>query len=166
MAHLIISCGVPGSGKSTFLNRVFGNKPGENSRYKIVSRDEIRFSLLKPNEPYFAKENETWLKFVREIQSGLDQGLTVIADATHLGGGARHKLLKALRLNGVQLTAIYFDISLETCLERNDMRRGTRAYVPPEKVEQMFHSYSKPRFNEGFTVIFRVDENGEIVKEV
>ena len=58
---LYISCGVPGSGKSTFLKN--HTKPNE----AIISRDEIRFNLLKDGEDYFSHENEVFDKFVDNI---------------------------------------------------------------------------------------------------
>ena len=48
---LYISCGIPGSGKSTFLKKHFG--PDE----LIVSRDDIRFQVLGEAEEYFSLDN-------------------------------------------------------------------------------------------------------------
>ena len=53
--------GAPGSGKSTFARKRF-----PNARY--ISRDEIRFSVLKPDEDYFSKEKLTWKMFIDAIQ--------------------------------------------------------------------------------------------------
>ena len=74
---LYISCGVPGSGKSTFLNKIKGKDE------VIVSRDEIRFSLLKPGENYFAHEEEVFRLFCNKIADYIKQGKDVYADATH-----------------------------------------------------------------------------------
>ena len=53
MRNLFVMVGVPGSGKSTFLKENFEGK----GNVKIVSRDAIRFSFVKPDEPYFSKES-------------------------------------------------------------------------------------------------------------
>ena len=51
MKRIYILMGTPAAGKSTFLKKI---KNG-----LIVSRDAIRFSLLKEGEDYFAHETET-----------------------------------------------------------------------------------------------------------
>jgi len=52
MADVYIMCGCPGSGKTTWLKDHV--KPGS----AIISRDAIRFSLLKEGEDYFSHEEE------------------------------------------------------------------------------------------------------------
>ena len=44
--------GAPGAGKSTFIKN---NKDKLCGSVNIVSRDEIRFSLLKDGDEYFSK---------------------------------------------------------------------------------------------------------------
>ena len=50
---LYILSGCPASGKSTF-----GKKMSKITGIPIVSRDEIRFSLLKDDEDYFSHEED------------------------------------------------------------------------------------------------------------
>ena len=52
MSTLYVMCGVPGCGKSTWCK----NNVPEDAVY--VSRDEVRFSMLKPTDAYFSKEQE------------------------------------------------------------------------------------------------------------
>ena len=47
MANLFIMMGAPGAGKSTFIK----NLKGESGI--PISRDKIRFSMVKENEPYY-----------------------------------------------------------------------------------------------------------------
>ena len=54
---LYIMCGPAGCGKSTFLNNC-ATKISEGCA--IVSRDEIRFNMLKDDMSYFAKEKEVF----------------------------------------------------------------------------------------------------------
>lgn len=51
MRELFIICGVPGSGKSTFLRNYV-----KESSSVVISRDAIRFSLLKEDSDYFEYE--------------------------------------------------------------------------------------------------------------
>ena len=57
MANLFIMMGAPGAGKSTFIK----NLKGESGI--PISRDQIRFSMVKEDEPYFSKEKEVYKEF-------------------------------------------------------------------------------------------------------
>ena len=88
---LYISCGIPGSGKSTFLKSHIA--PTE----RIVSRDEIRFSLLKEGEEYFSHEDEVWDIFIHTIADSINNGINTYADATHLTQKSRSALFYQLK---------------------------------------------------------------------
>ena len=60
--NLYLLAGVPGSGKSTWLKQ---HAP-DNSI--IISRDQIRFSLLQDGEDYFAHESEVFFEFINQIK--------------------------------------------------------------------------------------------------
>ena len=59
---LYLMMGCPGSGKSTYLKTRFSQRP-----LAVISRDEIRFSMVKENEEYFSRENEVYAEFIRQI---------------------------------------------------------------------------------------------------
>lgn len=156
---LYISCGTPGSGKSTFLNEM------KEKDEIIISRDNIRFSMLKPGEEYFAHEKEVYSKFLNEITLSIRKGINVYADATHLNEKSRYLLLSNLKRRGChpsEINAIYFNVPLNTCLERNEYRKGTAAYVPPDRLREMFSSFSPPQKYEGFNNIWEVDSEGDV----
>lgn len=156
---LYISCGIPGSGKSTFLKEIKGEDE------VIISRDEIRFSMLKPGEDYFAHEHEVYMKFLQEITKNIREGHNVYADATHLNEKSRYALLSQLHHRGCnqsETNAIYFDVPLSTCLERNECRLGAAAYVPPEQVKRMAQQFVPPQKYEGFKNIWSVNVDGDV----
>lgn len=155
---LYISCGVPGSGKTTFLNEF------KNDNEVVISRDNIRFSLLKDGEDYFTHEREVYAKFVDAITKNIRNGINVYADATHLNYASRKKLTDALLKAGCQpvdVQAIYFDIPIDICLKRNEKRAGTKAYVPRGVIRRMFESLSYPI---EFSHVWIVDEKGKVSK--
>ena len=156
---LYICCGVPGSGKSTFLNEMAD--PSE----KIISRDNIRFSLLKPGEDYFSHEKEVYSTFVKSITDSINNGFNTYADATHLNEYSRYKLFHALKNRGchpLKKVAIYFEVPLNICKERNNNRFGTKTYVPEEDLIKMYGSFVHPHKYEGFDEIYRVNEDGDV----
>ena len=65
MASLVLMMGVPGSGKNNLCEKFIG----ENDIY--VSRDEIRFSLVAEDEPYFSKEDEVLKTFISKVDEGI-----------------------------------------------------------------------------------------------
>lgn len=145
MKTLYLMVGCPGSGKSFYAKYYLQD---ENTH--IVSRDEIRFSLLEEKDNYFAKEDEVFKIFVNKIKEELNNGFNVIADATHLNKRSRVKLLSHLHLDTdeVEVIPIVMRTPLDICIKRNDTRKGTRAYVPPASIADMYDNCTKPDFEE------------------
>ena len=140
MNKIVLVCGLPGSGKSTWIKRHLNDKSIH------ISRDEVRFSLLKNNDSYFAKEKETFKLFINKIQNAVDtMNLTTIyVDATHLNKKSRNKVLSNLKLKKNDIVEmIWFDVPVKTCLARNAQRTG-RALVPEEKIFEMYSHMEIP----------------------
>ena len=66
-----IMSGVPGCGKSTWARKF----ASENDNVVHISRDEIRFSLLKDGEDYFAHEDDVITIFYAKINEALSAGM-------------------------------------------------------------------------------------------
>ena len=143
MPILYILCGPSASGKSTWAHNFISKNSQKDIRY--VSRDEIRFSLLKENEKYFAHEKQVFKKFAGTITQTLVDGFDVIADATHLNIFSRKKLTNAIDkiYTDYQIIYVIFDIPLQKILERNRQRIGL-ARVPDEALERIYRDFSPP----------------------
>lgn len=150
MSTLFVLCGIPASTKTTWCRK---NVP-KDAIY--VSRDEIRFSMLKPNDQYFSKEKEVFDEFIKRIKDGLNRGFDVYADATHLNRNSRAKLMQAVGRGNWDFQALVFIASLDGCLNRN-AGRGGRAYVPEDSLTQMYHKFTIPTANEGFSKIWKME---------
>lgn len=139
---LVIMCGAPGSGKSTYVR----NHIQPNEVY--VSRDEIRFSMLGDNDEYFSKEKEVFKTFVAEIQKYLDFSdvTKVYCDATHISEASRDKLCDALRMDNVEnILCLVVRPNLEETIMRNENRRGQKhVYVPRSVVRRMYFQFERP----------------------
>lgn len=151
---IYMTCGIPGSGKSTYIQKQIELNGGY-----WCSRDTVRFSMLKDSDEYFAKENEVFEAQIKKINESIEKGdKDVYIDATHLNDKARNKVLFRLPRQ-VEVTYLYFDVPLEVCLERNSHREG-RAYVPETVIINMHSRLTKPSEN-----VITINEKGEIVNE-
>ena len=144
---LYILCGPSGCGKSTWAYKFMYDNVDKDIRY--VSRDEIRFSMLKDDEDYFAHEKEVFQKFVSTIAQTLIDGFDVIADATHLDVFSRRKLIYNVDQIYTDYEIIYvaFNTSVEKCLQHNNERTG-RQHVPDDTIRAMCDKYRAPRMDE------------------
>lgn len=138
---LYIMCGVPGSGKSTWAHK--------QNNAKIISRDEIRFKMVKEGEDYFSKEKQVFKTFIKEIQDAIDNDpRDVYCDATHITTASRNKLLNALNLsNAGQIIVVVVRPSLQETLKRNSQRDGRR-YVPKKVIRNMYYKFQRPEYDE------------------
>ena len=149
METLYILCGPSGCGKSTWSRQyiAFEDALGNNIHY--VSRDEIRFSILKEGEDYFSHEKEVFKKFVNTICLSLISGFDVIADATHLNEMSRRKLTQAIDMyyDNYKIVYVIFDVAADTCVERNKNREG-HANVPENIIRNMCRDFRAPTLDE------------------
>lgn len=152
---LYVMIGAPGSGKSTVAKK-FSDK----FNIPIVSRDTIRYSILKDNDSYFAKESLVFNTFMKKVNNYLQNGESLIADATHLNPVSRFKLFRGIHLdkNQYNRVAIVVQTSLNTCLERNAQRSG-RQRVPDSAVRTMYNSLILPSKSEQFKDTIIIDES-------
>lgn len=157
MSTLCVMSGIPGSGKSTFIQHHYNEE-----RDISISRDAIRFSLVPENEPYFSKENQVYRTYIAQIKAALISGDYdyVFADATQMTPKTRHKLLSKTAQNASKIICIFMDTPLAECLARNENRKGTRAYVPAAQIQKMSTQLVEPTRDEGFDNVYVVVTEG------
>lgn len=144
MATLYILCGPSGCGKTTWAEQFM-----RENEVRYISRDEIRFSLLKEGEDYFAHEREVFKKFSGTIAQTLVDGFDIIADATHLNEGSRRKLTDAIDKYTTDYSIVYvvFYTPIQKCYEHNAMRIGI-ANVDEQVIQGMFRTFRAPKLHE------------------
>ena len=142
--NLFLMCGVPGSGKSTWIDEHI------KEHDVVISRDQIRFDMIAEGEKYFSHEKAVFARFVEMIQSNLndDRVNDIYCDATHITKASRDKLLNALDLtNAKQIIVVVVRPSLTETLRRNDEREGL-AHVPRSVIRRMWYQFERPEEDE------------------
>ena len=145
MPILYILCGPSGCGKTTWA----ANFIKEYRDVRYVSRDEIRFELVDPNESYFSREKEVFRRFANTIRLTLVDGFDCIADATHLNEFSRRKLTQAIDMyfKDYEIVYVSFNVNADTCIEHNTNREG-RANVPETVIRNMCRDFRAPSLDE------------------
>ena len=156
MSKLYIMMGIPGSGKSTWCEKNISNKDS------YVSRDRIRFGLLKPGDNYFAKENEVYREFINLIDKKLMTYNEAYVDQTSLNSGARRKLIRSLQTKPDEIHVIWLKTSLQKSLFQNAKRQGLER-VPDDSIRQMCNNLEKPTWAEGVKYLHIIEDEKETI---
>lgn len=139
---LYLMCGPAGSGKTTWVRE--HATPGVSAH---ISRDRIRFKMVKEDEYYFSRENEVYMEFTRQIMKAITCEWVdeVYVDATHLTKKSREKLVR--EINNVcrpfDIIVVAIKPSVEQCLAQNAQRSG-REFVPEKVIMNMYSSFEDP----------------------
>lgn len=165
MNKLYVMVGIPGSGKDYWIKEYVKLEKHLNpdKTIKVISRDEVRFSIIKDEDEYFSKENEVFKEFIKQINDSLAVNDITIANATHISAASRAKLLKNLRgLRDVHVCAIVKKVDADICIAQNNNRTG-RAKVPEGAILNMAKNFTIPVKNEGFNDIIIFDRENNVL---
>jgi predicted kinase len=146
LKKLYLMCGPAGSGKTTWVKQ--HAHPGVSAH---ISRDRIRFSMVRENENYFSREDEVFEEFCEQIKQALAAPWVdeVYVDATHLTAKAREKVLREIAHIKFELIAVVIEPPLEKVLEQNAKRTG-RERVPDTVIKNMYNSFEHPSLTERY----------------
>jgi len=117
MTTLYVLIGLPASGKTTWARRNF-----KSLHAVIVCSDDIRRDFQADGRDTM----DTDLVFVemeQRARSWLQAGQSVMLDATHFSRTYRRYAVRLASETGAHRVAIWLDLPLSVCLERN-ARRG------------------------------------------
>lgn len=153
--HILI--GIPGAGKSTFVNKYLTSHEGI-----CISRDIIRKSILRPDQSYFGAEKAVYNELIHRVQHELDAGHSVFVDQTSLNEGSRLKLVNSLNLANTKVILVWVNTPLEIALARNSTRTGF-SYVPESQLKKMYKRLEIPDTSDYADELWEVDEKGEII---
>lgn len=148
---LLVLCGVPGCGKSTFASRFFMDSA-------IVSSDHCRV-VVSDSETNMAASGEAFRLFRHIIERRLSLGRFTVADSTALTKRARRELLNIGRKYSFNITLLVFDLPEKVCLARNAGReRRVIKSVIAGMHKELRHALSSVR-DEGFDEVHVISEH-------
>ena len=162
MPECVFLCGIPCSGKSTFVNELKKIPYWENAA--VLSTDayiekQAQRCGLTYNQIFDDVIDDATREFELELNMAKDRGENIIYDQTNLTIKTRKKKLSKLPsiyARGV----IYFDITLEEALRRNENREGK--YIPKSVLKRMYHQLEVPTLEEGWDYVEKVKSQGTI----
>jgi predicted kinase len=146
---VVLTIGLPGSGKTTWFKRR-GVTPLSSDMLRSILFDSI------------TEQRYQGLVF-STLRSLLRARLIAkmpwnYVDATNLSPHERRQWIKMARGFGFEVQAVFFDVPLELCIQRNSKRERQ---VPEDVMRQMAAKLKPPTFKEGFSkiVVVRVKDS-------
>ena len=146
MPRIILLVGLPGSGKSTYAARL---------RWPVISSDHLR-SLIADDATDQSVHGPVFdaVRYLLRKRLEVGRPLTCI-DATHLTPRERRPYFKIAERYGCEVEAVFFDVPVEVCQERNRQRDRV---VPQQAIERMALKLVAPTVEEGFSRITVIRE--------
>ena len=131
--ELVVFCGIPASGKTTFYRERF-----------LATHVRVSLDLLK------TRQREDILLFACFAAQQ-----PVVVDNTNATAAQRMRYVKLARAAGFRAVLYFFDVSTRTAVGRNSGREG-KARVPNVAIFGTQRKLQRPTRDEGFDEMFRV----------
>lgn len=138
---VVLAIGLPGSGKSSWFKR---------HNIAPLSSDLLRALLFDdPQEQRFQDLVFSNLRALLKARLIARRPMNYV-DATNLSPHERHGWIKLAKDYGYEVQAVFFDVPVEVCMERNQRRQRQ---VPEDVMRRMAAKLRPPTFEEGLAKI-------------
>jgi predicted kinase len=137
--RIVVLVGLPGSGKSTYLERIGAPGLSSDAVRKLLADDET-------DQTIHARVFQT-VRYLLEQRLEIGRPVTYI-DATSLTPEERAPYIEIGRAHRCEVEAVFFDVPLAVCVARNAQRHRV---VPEEALAKMAAKLVPPVVEEGFT---------------
>jgi predicted kinase len=136
--RIVLLVGLPGCGKSTYAASL---------GVPVLSSDAIRL-LLADDERDQTIHSRVFatLRYILVQRLEIHRPVTFI-DATHLTRAERRPYFEIARQHSAEVEAVFFDVPLDICRERN---RNRIRQVPEDILAAMAAKLERPAYEEGF----------------
>lgn len=131
-------CGLARCGKSTWIKK---NKKGAI----VVCPDKIRSEILG-HQFYKPAEEFVWALAKAMARLLLEQGKSVIIDATNVTYASRQCWIKMAQEYGVKTKIVWLKTSIKVCQNRNEKSKEGQK-VPSEVINRMASMFEDPVLN-------------------
>ena len=138
MKQVIITKGLPGSGKSTWAKKLIDKNPNQ---YKRINKDDLRAMLDN------SKHSKDAEKFVLKIRNqimlmALEEGKHVIIDDTNLHPKHERTIRELTKGIAEVMIQDFTDVELEVCIKRDLNRLNS---VGEKVIRQMYNDFLAPK---------------------
>jgi len=139
--YVVLAIGMPGSGKTTWFGRR-GVTPLSSDMLRNILFDDVE-------EQRFQGLVFSTLRSLLRARLIARMPMNYV-DATNLSVHERRQWIKMAKSFGYEVQAVFFDVPLEVCLERNRQRDRS---VSEDIMRKMAEKLKPPVFEEGFEKI-------------
>ena len=151
--ELVMLCGIPCSGKSTYVNKLLTYEYWKDAI--ILSTDNYIEEQAKRlgmtyNEVFQDCIDEATRQLEMSFVRAKEEGKRIIWDQTNLSIKTRKKKLTKVP-SIYKRTAVWFQVDLEEALKRNETREGK--FIPESILKRMYHQFEIPTLEEGFDFV-------------
>jgi predicted kinase len=154
--RLIMLSGIPTSGKSSYVRQGQEETPYLDG-FIVLSTDAYIERVAERqgrtyNDAFSELIGEATKDMKNNLRLALRDNLSIIWDQTNLTPKVRRRKLAKVPPR-YKRTAVWFDISLEEALRRNETRPGK--FIPKDIIKRMHESFVPPTKSEGFDHIIK-----------